>query len=159
MLPPPGPVKISHKKMAVQKRPHRFHVSRPPYPPAGSATAGVTNISQHVRLLIQAHIYLANPYHVQSYLVLTSQRVYEAKATVSIVKFVWTQKKVINSDDKKRPVADLHGQILDATPHLGPISSIFTQFSRNFGPIIGWRLLVNPESTTGNQETQHQCLG
>ena len=36
---PPGPVKISHKKDIRQRRPHRFHVSRPPpYPAAGSAT-------------------------------------------------------------------------------------------------------------------------
>ena len=38
--PPPGPVKIGHKKDGRQRRPHRFHVSRsPPYPAAGSATA------------------------------------------------------------------------------------------------------------------------
>ena len=36
---PPGPVKIGHKKDGRQRRPHRFHVSRPPsYPAAGSAT-------------------------------------------------------------------------------------------------------------------------
>ena len=29
---PPGPVKISHKKDGRQRRPHRFHVSRPPLP-------------------------------------------------------------------------------------------------------------------------------
>ena len=28
--PPPGPVKISHKKDGRQRQPHRFHVSRPP---------------------------------------------------------------------------------------------------------------------------------
>ena len=28
--PPPGPVKIGHKKDGHQRRPHRFHVSRPP---------------------------------------------------------------------------------------------------------------------------------
>ena len=33
----PGHVKISHKKDGRQ-RPHRFHVSHPPYPAAGSAT-------------------------------------------------------------------------------------------------------------------------
>ena len=39
MPPPSGPVKISHKKDGCQRRPHRFHVSRPlPYPAAGSAT-------------------------------------------------------------------------------------------------------------------------
>ena len=37
--PPPGPVKIGHKKDGCQRRPHRFHVSRPPpYPATGSAT-------------------------------------------------------------------------------------------------------------------------
>ena len=35
---PPGPVKISHKKDGCRRRPHRFHVSLPPYPAAGSAT-------------------------------------------------------------------------------------------------------------------------
>ena len=29
---PPGPVKIGHKKDGRQRRPHRFHVSRPPLP-------------------------------------------------------------------------------------------------------------------------------
>ena len=39
MPPPPRPVKISHKKDGCQRRPHRFHVSRPPpYPTIGSAT-------------------------------------------------------------------------------------------------------------------------
>ena len=28
--PPPGPVKIGHKKDGRRRRPHRFHVSRPP---------------------------------------------------------------------------------------------------------------------------------
>ena len=28
--PPPGPVKIGHKKDGHRRRPHRFHVSRPP---------------------------------------------------------------------------------------------------------------------------------
>ena len=38
--PPPDPVKIGHKKDGHRRRPHRFHVSRPPpYPAAGSATA------------------------------------------------------------------------------------------------------------------------
>ena len=37
--PPPRPVKISHKKDGHQRRPHRFHISRPPsYPATGSAT-------------------------------------------------------------------------------------------------------------------------
>ena len=36
---PPGPVKISHKKDGRQRQLHRFHVSRPPYLAAGSATA------------------------------------------------------------------------------------------------------------------------
>ena len=40
MPPPPGPVKISHKKDGRQIRLHGFHVSRPPYLAAGSATAG-----------------------------------------------------------------------------------------------------------------------
>ena len=35
---PPGPIIISHKKDGRQRRLHRFHVSRPPYPAAGSAT-------------------------------------------------------------------------------------------------------------------------
>ena len=35
---PPGPVKISHKKDGHQRQRHRFHVSRPPYLAAGSAT-------------------------------------------------------------------------------------------------------------------------
>ena len=30
MAPPPGPVKIGHKKDGRQRWPHRFHVSRPP---------------------------------------------------------------------------------------------------------------------------------
>ena len=39
VMAPPGPVKIGHKKDGRQRRPHRFHVSRPPpYPAAGSAT-------------------------------------------------------------------------------------------------------------------------
>ena len=39
--PPPGPVKIGHKKDGRRRQPHRFHVSRPPtYPAAGSATEG-----------------------------------------------------------------------------------------------------------------------
>ena len=40
MVPPPGPVKIGHKKDGHRRRPHRFHVSRPPlpYPAAGSTT-------------------------------------------------------------------------------------------------------------------------
>ena len=40
MPPPPGPVKISHKKDGHQRQPHRFHASRPPplYPTARSAT-------------------------------------------------------------------------------------------------------------------------
>ena len=29
-MAPPGPVKIGHKKDGRQRRPHRFHVSRPP---------------------------------------------------------------------------------------------------------------------------------
>ena len=36
--PPPSPVKISHKKDGHRRQPHRFHVSHPPYPAAGSAT-------------------------------------------------------------------------------------------------------------------------
>ena len=35
---PPSPVKISHKKDGHRIRPHRFHVSPPPHPAAGSAT-------------------------------------------------------------------------------------------------------------------------
>ena len=42
-MAPPGPVKIGHKKDGRQRRPHRFHVSRPPpYPAAGSATVTIT---------------------------------------------------------------------------------------------------------------------
>ena len=38
-MAPPGPVKIGHKKDGCQRRPHRFHVSRPPLTrPLGSAT-------------------------------------------------------------------------------------------------------------------------
>ena len=39
-MAPPGPVKIGHKKDGRQRRPHRFHVSRPPspYPAAGSTS-------------------------------------------------------------------------------------------------------------------------
>ena len=41
-MAPPGPVKIGHKKDGRRRRPHRFHVSRPPpYPAAGSATGVV----------------------------------------------------------------------------------------------------------------------
>ena len=40
--PPPGLVKISHKKDGCRRWPHRFHVSRPPpYLAAGSATVKV----------------------------------------------------------------------------------------------------------------------
>ena len=31
-MAPPGPVKIGHKKDCRRRRPHRFHVSRPPLP-------------------------------------------------------------------------------------------------------------------------------
>ena len=34
--PLPSPVQTSHKKDGHQRRPHRFHVSWPPYPAAGS---------------------------------------------------------------------------------------------------------------------------
>ena len=38
-MPPPWPCEISHKKDGRLRRPHRFHVSRPPpNPAAGSAT-------------------------------------------------------------------------------------------------------------------------
>ena len=41
--PPPGPVKIGHKKDGRQRQPHRFHVSRPPpYPAIGSAIGSCT---------------------------------------------------------------------------------------------------------------------
>ena len=37
--PVPGPVKISHKKDGLKRRPHRFRVScPPPYPATGSAS-------------------------------------------------------------------------------------------------------------------------
>ena len=29
-MAPPGPVKVGHKKDGRRRRPHRFHVSRPP---------------------------------------------------------------------------------------------------------------------------------
>ena len=35
-------------------------------------------------------------------------------------------------------VADLHSNILDVRPQLGPIFFIFMQFLANFGQIIGW---------------------
>ena len=35
---PPCPVKINHKKDGCQRRPHRFHVSCPPFPTTRSAT-------------------------------------------------------------------------------------------------------------------------
>ena len=38
---PPGLVNISHKKDGRQRRLHRFFVSWPPYPAAGSATGGL----------------------------------------------------------------------------------------------------------------------
>ena len=41
----PRPVKISHKKDWRQRQPHRFHVSRPPYPATGSATVCTGHIS------------------------------------------------------------------------------------------------------------------
>ena len=46
---PPGPVKIGHKNDGHRRRPHRFHVSRPPpYPVAGSATENFyQNINTH----------------------------------------------------------------------------------------------------------------
>ena len=37
-MPPPYPVTISHKKDGCQRRPHKFHISRPPYPATESAT-------------------------------------------------------------------------------------------------------------------------
>ena len=64
-MAPPGPVKIGHKKDGRQRRPHRFHVSRPPpYPAAGSATGSyivfmssncsneTTNLTMHRPILI-----------------------------------------------------------------------------------------------------------
>ena len=36
---PPSPVEISHKKDGRQRRSHRFHVSWPPHPAAGSDAA------------------------------------------------------------------------------------------------------------------------
>ena len=42
--PPPGPVKISHKKDGRRRRVHRFHVSRPPYLATGSATGWIVHI-------------------------------------------------------------------------------------------------------------------
>ena len=52
---PPGPVKISHKKDGRQIRLHRFHVSCPPYPAAGSATeaAGMCSFSSiYAKILV-----------------------------------------------------------------------------------------------------------
>ena len=42
---PPGPVKIGHKKDGRQRRPHRFHVSRPPPNPAAGST---TEMSENI---------------------------------------------------------------------------------------------------------------
>ena len=42
--PPPGPVKISHKKDGCQRQPHRFHVSSPPPPPPPHPAAGSTTV-------------------------------------------------------------------------------------------------------------------
>ena len=39
-MAPPSPVEISHKKDLRQRRPHRFHVSCPPYPATGSDAGG-----------------------------------------------------------------------------------------------------------------------
>ena len=47
--PPPGPVKIGHKKDGRQRRPHRFHVSwPPPYPAAGSATESLYVVNKYL---------------------------------------------------------------------------------------------------------------
>ena len=49
MTPPGGPVKIDHKKDGQRRRPHRFHISRPPpYPAAGSATEPSQPFVTHV---------------------------------------------------------------------------------------------------------------
>ena len=51
-MAPPGPVKIGHKKDGRRRRPHRFHVSRPPpYPAAGSATGYCRWSSAFVKIL------------------------------------------------------------------------------------------------------------
>ena len=54
-MPPPGPVKIGHRKDGYQRRPHRFHVSRPSFPAARSAIEGFRNItlSRFVRFPVQ----------------------------------------------------------------------------------------------------------
>ena len=51
---PPNPVKISHKKDSRQMRPHRFHVSRPPYPAAGSANVKVCGVTRSLKYLTSA---------------------------------------------------------------------------------------------------------
>ena len=44
-MPPNSPVKISHKKDGCQRRTHRFHVSWPPNPAAGSDTAVIVTMT------------------------------------------------------------------------------------------------------------------
>ena len=66
MAPTPGPVKIGHKKDGRQRRPHRFHVSRPPpYPAAGSATVfrGKLLFASDGNSLVAGHIYFCDAQH------------------------------------------------------------------------------------------------
>ena len=61
-MPPPGPVKINHKKDGCRRRPHICHVSwPPPYPAAGSAT-GKPQKSSIVSVICQIpYLGLENP--------------------------------------------------------------------------------------------------
>ena len=55
---PPVPVKISLKKDGHQRRLHRFHISCPPYPAAGSATVPtLILINIDCRLVTQQHCF------------------------------------------------------------------------------------------------------
>ena len=60
-MAPPGPVKIGHKKDGRQRRPHRFHVSRPPpYPAAGSATETKPSLADKATEMSVAIVSLCN---------------------------------------------------------------------------------------------------
>ena len=57
-MAPPGPVKIGHKKDGRQRRPHRFHVSRPPPLPGRWIRYCILNakhsVQQKIDLIIQS---------------------------------------------------------------------------------------------------------
>ena len=58
----PSPVQTSHKKDGRQRRPHRFHVSCPPHPTAGSdADPGIFSIG------------LLSPYYKKLYTLKTKE--------------------------------------------------------------------------------------